>query len=188
MRIRLFILISFFLLSGCIEFIAASTLTTGYIVSRKESPKQTLIDTKIQTDITAKLLFRNLHGMYSRVNVNVYSGRVLLTGYVSSMEAMQEVMEVAWASPQTKEVINEISTENEAKKRNHVMDNLIADRVKAKFMLNKNIKSFDIDLDVYDRVVYMLGSVGSEAENREAAGIAARIKGVKKVVSHLRTS
>lgn len=182
-----FTFVILFLLSGCIELVAVSTIGTGYLLARDKTVAQSMTDGKILADISGRLMIQNLHGKYSRVNVNIYDGRVLLTGYVKGKGVVKQVMATSWKVKGVKEVINEMSTDVEEKRRNIPLDNIIASRLKTKLIVDHDIESLDINIDVYDRVVFLLGKVRNDQENRQVTEIASQIKGVKKVISHLQT-
>lgn len=175
-----------FFLSGCIEFLALSAISSGYVLARDKTVKQTAIDSKILTELTAKLTVKNRNSAYRNVLVSVYKGRVLLVGHVKNEVTEQRVEKHAWDISGVVEVINELSIDEDGNTRNSMVDSYLTSRVKSRLVLSNEVDALDINVTVYNSDVYLLGTVKNEGEIRNAADLSARVRGVEKVISHLR--
>jgi len=174
-----------FLLSSCIETAAISTFSSVYLL-KKNSFKKSISDTRIVADITQKLTFNKKRSEYKNIYVNVNYGRVLISGYVKNKDVLSNAKEIIWKVKGVKEVMSEISIKKV--KRNYLYDTLLASQIKTKLMLDKKIKALDINVEVYNKEVYLMGHVSSREEVRYAAQVSSKVLGVKKVVSYLRVN
>lgn len=184
---RNFIIILLFplCLTSCIETAAISTFSSVYLL-KKNSFKKSVEDTRIVADITQKLTFNKNRSEYKNINVNVNYGRVLISGYVKNKAALSNAKEIIWKVKGVKEVMSEISIAKV--KRNYLYDALLASQIKTKLMLDNKIKALDINVEVYNKEVYLIGHVSSREEVKHAAQVSSKILGVKKVVSYLRVN
>ena len=64
-------------------------------------------------------------------------------------------------------------------------DASITSSVKTKFLKDKYIDAFDINVDTYESVVTLHGNVPSEEVKERAIKLASSVKGVKKIVTKL---
>lgn len=64
-------------------------------------------------------------------------------------------------------------------------DSAITSKVKAKYLLEKNFRSFKVSVETKDGVVILSGFVDDEATKSRAEGIAVSVKGVKAVKNGL---
>ena len=174
------ILLSLFL-SSCAETFAVSAASTAYLI-QKESIKDTISDTKITAQIFSKLKLSS----YGDVHINVSSGRVLLSGYVKDKHGLKQIKKHIWEIKGVKEVMSEVHIGKV--KRNIVKDSLLASRIKSKLIFAKEMSSLEINVEVYGGEAYLLGNLASRSEIKRAAKIAAKVYGVKKVISYLRVS
>lgn len=73
--------------------------------------------------------------------------------------------------------------QKEAKQAAH--DGAITSKVKAKYLLEKNFRSFKVSVETKDGIVILSGFVDDEATKARAERIAASVKGVKSVKNGL---
>ena len=64
-------------------------------------------------------------------------------------------------------------------------DSAITSKIKSKYLVEKNFKSFDVSVETKDGVVVLSGFVDNQATKTRAAQIAAAVKGVKSVSNGL---
>ena len=60
-------------------------------------------------------------------------------------------------------------------------DSAITSKIKSKYLVEKNFKSFDVSVETKDKIVMLSGFVDNEATKTRAEQIAKNIKGVKEV-------
>ena len=64
-------------------------------------------------------------------------------------------------------------------------DSAITTKVKSKYLLEKNFKSFKVSVETKDSIVILSGFVDDQATKNRAEQIAASVKGVKSVTNGL---
>ncbi len=165
-----------------------ATVTAAEFAKDRE-PKEVLTDIKISTGIKSEMMRQGFQKLYAKINIEVSDGRVLYTGQVDKQSEIIKAVEIAWNQKHVKEVINEIKI---AKNSNHfdlvqyTRDSLITSQIKSKTFIDNEIKFVNYNIMTLNDVVYLFGIARSEEELRKVANIAAKIRGVKKVVSHAR--
>ena len=181
-------LISSALLTGCVPVLLAGAGGTGMMFAKDRDPSVTVSDFKIASSIKTTLISKGFRELYVKINVEVFAGRVLLTGRLETEREMNDVLDIVHAQNGVLDVINEIQITNEKIAFNatqYARDSLITSQIKSKFLMNRDIKTINyIVVTNYD-IVYLFGIARSEEELNMAASIAANINGVKKVVSHV---
>jgi hypothetical protein len=64
-------------------------------------------------------------------------------------------------------------------------DGVMETSVRARLLASSHVRAVDINIEVYNGNVYLMGTARSDAELREAAQIASRVGGVRRVVSFM---
>ena len=132
----------------------------------------------------------------SEINVDTTNGVVTLTGNVDGQEARDAAIKLARDTSGVSEVKDMISVRSGAASGEapdpgrtlgeRVDDAGITVRVKARLLDDPLVKGLKIDVDTRDTVVFLTGSVGSEAERKQAIEIARTTEGVTNVQANLR--
>ena len=132
----------------------------------------------------------------SEVNVDTTNGVVTLTGNVDGQEARNAAMKLARDTSGVSDVKDMISVRSgsasgEAPDPSRTLGERVDDagitlRVKARLLDDPLVKGLQIDVDTRDTVVFLTGSVGSEAERKQAIEIARSTEGVTNVEANLR--
>ena len=132
----------------------------------------------------------------SEINVDTTNGVVTLTGNVDGQEARNAAMELARDTSGVSDVKDMISVRSgsasgEAPDPSRTLGERVDDagitlRVKARLLDDPLVKGLQIDVDTRDTVVFLTGSVGSEAERKQAIEIARSTEGVTNVEANLR--
>jgi hyperosmotically inducible protein len=180
---KLLLIFTLFTFNSCVEAVALATYGTVYYAQKDKTVKESVTDSKI-TRAVKKQLKKSNKKNYRKVKVNTYEGRVLLSGSVLKNVSVEKIAQITWKTSGVKEVMNEVR--KQGYRRSHVRDAYLALRIKTKLLLNKEIKSTDIDVEVYNGEVILLGEQNSRAAIEKSAKIAARVRGVKKVTSLLK--
>jgi len=131
----------------------------------------------------------------SEINVDTTKGVVTLTGNVDSQDAKDRALRLAQETSGVRAVTDMISVRvgsasGEAPDPNrtvgeHIDDAGITMRVKGRLLDDPLVKGLKIDVDTRDGVVYLTGSVPSEAERKQAIQLARTTEGVKNVEANL---
>lgn len=191
-RFRLFKIILFcaqlHLVTSCAPAIFTGATASTLEFAKDRSAGETISDIKIETRIKTTLLAKHFKQLYTRVNVKVMQGRVLLTGVIPQKEYAIQVIEIAWNQPGVTEVINELQVDTKANNFNLVQytrDAMITTQIKSQLMVSKkDIKFINYTIITINDIVYIFGIARSEEELEKVANISANINGVQKVISH----
>ena len=175
---------SMLLNAGCgILIPMAATTTAGMVALDERSSGELIDDSVIITKIKSEFSKNNASNLLTKIGVNSYEGRVMLTGTLKDSEYVDEAVRRAWVVHGVKEVINELVVAPTPK--NKANDIWISSQIKTKFLLEKHFDSLNYQYDVNDAIVYLLGVAQNQDELERAIRICSNIKGVIKVVNHV---
>lgn len=172
-------------LTACEAIILGGAAKVGAVVAEERTVGEAVDDTAIWSEIKSLYLQKNVNSIFSGINVEVKQGRVLLTGQVTNPQDRVEAVRLAWQPTGVQEVINEIQITDKASLSDAANDVWINTQVAAKLLVEKNVKSVNYSVDTINGIVYLLGVAQNEWEMNQAALVASRVKGVKRVVSHV---
>ena len=173
-------------LSGCTAVAIggatyATTTAVGTIIDRRTTGTvldDKLLEKKLSFEISQKLGKET----DSHVTVTCYNRRVLLTGEISSQQAKETVSKVAAESTGVREVINELSVQENASLFERMGDSTIATKVRTRIVANQQVEINQMKIAVDRGIVYIIGILTAQ-ENKIACEIAASTSGVVRVVS-----
>ena len=172
--------------TGCAPvIIPTGVASTGVIVSQERSVNDNVRDKTILTKIKGYYAYHNINDVLLKVNVNVFEGRVMLTGSVISEIYVRQAEEWIWSINGVKEVINEIVVEPNYAIQHTVEDKWIESQIDTKLFLEKSIQTANYIVKVNSSIVYLLGVAQNEKELNSVLRIVSRTNGVKKVVNHV---
>jgi len=180
-----------FSLNACVETVVVGAIATGVMVAQEKSASQTKDDLLIFTKINQKLAKIEKDEEFKHVEVKVYEGRVILLGKVPNKQVGKKAVDIAWDVKGVKEVANETIIyidKNPSKVRyasSITKDAVINSRVKTKLAMKKDIKAVNYDVETIDGIVYLMGVAQDRYELEKSTKIASKVKGVKKVISHV---
>ncbi len=140
-----------------------------------------LDDNQLQTIISVNLRKHGRELARSRVNVKSFNNVVLLTGEVPSRSAKELAGDTTRSISKVRQVHNELAVKSRSTFASRVNDNWIRIKVRAQLLFNRDIESERVRVIVDNRVVYLMGLL-SRNEADLVSDLAARVKGVEKVV------
>lgn len=174
------------LLAGCAVAAVGGAGTVGYTGAQERTIGSAVDDTVIDAEIHSRFVQKDVNDLFFNVGVEVSEGRVLLTGSVKNPESRVEAVRIAWQPKGVKEVINEIQVTDKSSLKDVAKDTWITAQVKSKLLFGKKIKSINYSVETVNGVVYLMGLAENENELSRATNAASTVKGVVKVVSHVR--
>ena len=179
------LLVSFmFSATGCAVLIpVAATTTAGGIALSDRSTGEIVDDTSIVTKIKTEFARSDYNNLLTKISINAYEGRVMLTGTLKSQSYVDEAVKISWSIHGVKEVINELVIAEISK--NKALDLWISSQIKTKFLLEKNFDSLNYSYDVNDQVVYLIGVAKSQDEMDRSLNIASSVSSVSRVVNYV---
>ena len=173
-------------LSGCTTISIGAGIGGGYTAFRDKKLGDSINDSKIDIEIKERL-YKIDHKLQSDVSAVADRGCVLLTGVVSNPEYVSIAEKEAWAVNGVIEVNNHI-TVGEFSASDLVKDNYITTACKTALLSRKNVKSVNYKIKTYASIVYVLGIARSDDELKIALDAIQKVKGVKKVVSYVKSN
>ncbi len=172
-------------LSGCAGVAVGAGATAAVAASQDRGLGGAIDDTKIRAEIDG-LWFRSSYKIFSKVDLNIMEGRVMLTGAVPSEAMRNEAVRLTWQAAGVREVIDDIVViPGGVSLAQGTHDELVEEKLKADLLLDKHIDNINYDIDVVNGVIYLLGIAKNQAELDRVLAYARSISGVKQVVNHV---
>jgi osmotically-inducible protein OsmY len=173
-------------LAGCnpaVAILGAGAVATTAAVQERPVDRK-VSDVETEATINANLA-RESAELFRRVGVEVVEGNVLLSGAVSRQDHRMRVEELAWAAPGTRAVANELTIDGDPSFARFSEDLWITTQLRGRLLADGDIMSVNYNIETHRGVVHLIGIARSQAELDKVTGIAARVPGVKQVVSHV---
>ncbi|MEQ8404613.1 MAG: BON domain-containing protein [Oceanicaulis sp.] len=123
-----------------------------------------------------------------QIDVEITEGVMLLTGSAPRAEDRLYAECLAWSAPGVRSVANEIEVGEWRSARELAADQLITQRVRARLVQDRQIRSTNFNIETRESSVYLLGYARSRAEADRAAEHAALSAGVERVVDLVRVT
>ncbi len=174
------------LLSGCVQAILATVAEVGLSVAQERTVGDAVDDAGIMLQIKEAYLQKDVNELTTAVSIEVIEGRVFLTGSVHDPATRINAVRLAWQPKGVKEVINEIQVSKNRGLKQIAKDNGISSQISGKMLLNEDIKSINYSIETVNQIVYVMGIAQNADESELVTDIARTVKGVKRVVSHVR--
>ena len=172
-------------LSSCSALVGVGS-AVGVAAVQERGIKGRATDLQIEALILKDFLERGFK-MTSAIGVEVYDGRVLLTGLTKNTQVSDEAVRIAWKTRGVKKVINEIQLEKVGTIADFAHDTWITTKLKSRMTFDKNIIAVNYLVETVNRSVYLLGIAQDAGELRRVVGHASSIDGVRDVISdHVR--
>ncbi len=162
---------------------AAATVATA--ASEERGLGGVADDAAIQAQINALWLEHDF-AMYRAVDMTVREGRVLLTGEAPTPKARVDAVRLAWRADGVKTVINEIKVDDTSTLVDQGADMAIAKKMETRLLFDRRVRSINYSVDVVNGTLYLMGVAQSRDHLDRAIGYARDMRGVRRVVSHVR--
>ena len=170
---------------GCTSLAIGAAGTTAVAAAQERTIGDAIDDTVIYTSVNHYLLQADID-LFRDVGVKVVEGKVLLTGSVPTPQDRIEAVRLAWQVDGVKEVLNEIQVTDASGVVDYATDSWISVQVKTKLLFDRDIRAINYSIETVNGSVYMIGIARDAAELKRATNHARTIKGVRKVISHVR--
>jgi len=174
-------------LSGCapVGIAAGAGATVGVAAAQEGGLKGATTDAAIRVQIT-DLWLKQGFDLYRRLSMTVKEGRVLITGSVPTPDMRVDAVRLAWQADGVKQVINEITIENDAGVKAYVTDSWITSDLKTHMMFDKYVQSINYSIETVNGTVFLMGIAQDQKELDRVLDYARNTKYVKNVVSYVR--
>jgi hyperosmotically inducible protein len=163
-----------FVISGC-----AGSQKTG------ENPVSGVVDDSTITSRVNHEMLKDDVVKARQIDVDTVGGHVILTGVVATREESNRAVQIARNVPAVKSVTNNIQI-GERSFGDVWTDNVISNKIKAKLIAEPEVRSLNIDVDVYLGVVTLTGIVSTKYQKDRAIQISRSTDGTVKVIDNLK--
>ena len=171
-------------LNACGAVVGAGA-TIGVAAAQERGVKGRAKDLRLEALILKKYLESGLK-LTTTVGVEVYKGRVLLTGATNSLKMADKAIKLAWQVSGVKEVINEIQLEKGTTVSDYAHDTWITTQLKSKLALDKTILAINYAVETVNRTVYLIGIAQDQKELSRVVAHATDINRVINVINHVK--
>ena len=180
------VFLSLFFLSSCTPtgVVLSAGATAGVAAYEERDIKGAAKDLGIRVEINNRWLSAGLE-LYNLVSLQVYEGRVLLTGHVPNNEMADRAVRLSWQPEYVREVINEIQVSRDIGIETFARDALINARLDSALLFAKNIQSINYSTRSVAGTIYLLGIAKNQEELDLVLQVARNIPDVKNVISHV---
>ena len=178
------LLSSLVLLQGCIAAVGAGAAYTGYQATQERGLGGAVSDATIKSAIVAS------YGRYNAalndgLDIEVYEGRVLLTGRLPTQELHDQAVRTAWKVNGVKQVYDEIKLGPVASTGDDLSDGWISTRLRNELVWDGDVRSVNFTVTTSEHVVYIIGSARTKAELDRVTAYARNVPNVRRVVSYV---
>lgn len=171
--------------SGCAPAVfSGAAVTGGYMLGGDERSAGQILD---DSSITAKINLKMTDDAAVKgrnIDVDTIDGRVLLTGMVDSEWEAERAVNIARKVPGVKEVRNNLQVGTRSFKQ-VVADKVIFSKIRKMLIQEPNFRSLNIDVDVYNGVVTLTGTVKEAGQKDRVIEIAQATKGTVSIVDNI---
>ena len=172
-RIALLALVAF-ALAGCVGV----ALTT-----QERSLSSAVDDFNTRTELNARLLGESA-SLFANVSTTVIEGRVHLSGTVPTNEERLTAIRLAWATPNVREVVNDIEVTETGGLGDVARVRWISTQVRSRILTDGAIKDINYTIDTQNKVVYVHGIAQSQTELDRVIAHARGVPDVRRVVNY----
>jgi hyperosmotically inducible protein len=163
-----------FAISGC-----AGSQKTG------ENPVSGVVDDSTITSRINHEMLKDDVVKARQIDVDTVGGHVTLTGVVATGKESVRAAQIARTVPAVKSVTNNIQI-GERSFGDVWTDNVISNKIKAKLIAEPEVRSLNIDVDVYLGVVTLTGIVSTKYQKDRAVQISRSTEGAIKVIDNIK--
>ena len=182
--ITLFVLTGVLALSGCSAVVGAGA-GVGVAAVQERGIKGKTQDIRLEALVLNKFLNAGLE-LATMIGVEVYEGRVMLTGATRDEKLFDEAVKLAWQVNGVKDVINEIQLDKNATTIDFARDAWITTQLKSNLTFDPDIMAINYVVETVKGKVYLIGIAQNQTELDRVIAHASAIKHVINVISHVR--
>lgn len=174
-------------IAGCSALGVATTAGAvgGIAAAREGGLTQSATDTRIALEIN-DLWFKYDIAAFSKLNLTVDQGRVLVTGVVQDPDMRVEAVRLAWQPKGVAQVINEVRVEESDGISGYARDSWITSRLRSKLIFDRDVQSINYSIDTVKSTVYLMGIAQDQAELNKVIAHARETGYVKQVISYVK--
>ncbi|MCK5373659.1 MAG: BON domain-containing protein [Alphaproteobacteria bacterium] len=172
-------------LSSCTGIMVGLGAAVGTAAVQEGGISRAASDARIQVDINERWFKYNVN-MFTKLDLTVNQGRVLITGVVQDPEHRVQAVRLAWQPTGVVQVINEAKVADSEGFIGFAKDTWITGRVRTSLIMDRDVESINYSIDTVQGSVYLMGFAQDQGELNHVIEIARTIGGVKRVVSYVK--
>ncbi|MDR2645687.1 MAG: BON domain-containing protein [Holosporaceae bacterium] len=143
-------------------------------------------DTELQAKINHALVNYSDGELFSKVELSLKHGMVVVIGYVDDESQHDKILEIVRSVKGSAEIFDEIHIENTPDAADIASDSSITSRLKSSFLFDSNISALNYDVTTVKGIVYICGTALTKFERDIVLNHARSAAGVKKVVAYVK--
>ena len=171
-------------LNACGAVVGAGA-TIGVAAAQERGVKGRAQDLRLEALILKNYLESGLK-LTTTISVEVYKGRVLLTGATKNIQLADHAVKLAWKVTGVKEVINEIQLNKGTTVSDFAHDTWITTQLKSKLALDKTVLAINYAVETVNRTIYLIGIAQDQNELSRVVDHANGINRVINVINHVK--
>ncbi len=181
------VLVSGLVLSSCtmVGLATGVAAKAGIAASQEGGLSRAASDLRIQTQINDAWFTYSVEA-FTKLDMTVNQGRVLLTGVVQNPEHRVEAVRLAWQPKGVKQVINEIAVAESDGIMGFARDAWISGRLRTGITFDRDVQSINYTIDTVQGTIYLMGVAQNQAELNRVIERARTIGDVRRVVSYVK--
>ena len=171
-------------LGGCAGVVIGGGAAVGTAAYQERGVRGVARDLATATKLRTKLLDTG-EAYVTGVGIEVYEGRVLLTGILEKEPMRAAAVKLAWKTEGAKDVINEIQI-GQSSLRDIARDSWITAQLKTKITFDKKILAINFSIETVNGIVYLIGIAQDQGELDRILTHGRGIDYVRRIISHVR--
>ncbi len=171
-------------LSGCASAVIGGGAAVGTAAYQERGIQGVARDMATATRMRTRFLDTG-QAYVTGVGVEVYEGRVLLTGTLADENMRATAVGLAWKTDGVKDVINEIQIGKETL-RDWAKDSWITAQLHSKITFDQKILAINYSIETVNRIIYLIGIAQNQVELDRVIAHARTINYVSRVITHVR--
>ncbi len=171
-------------LGGCAGVVIGGGAAVGTAAYQERGVRGVARDLATATKLRTKLLETG-EAYVTGVGIEVYEGRVLLTGILEKEPMRAAAVNLAWKTEGVKDVINEIQI-GQSSLRDIARDSWITAQLKTKITFDNKILAINFSIETVNGIVYLIGIAQDQGELDRILTHGRGIDYVRRIISHVR--
>lgn len=171
-------------LQGCVGAVIGAGATVGTAAMEERGIAGVTDDAALRIRLNGLFSGKD-ERLWRKVGLQVYMGRVLLTGAVETEYMRAEAVRLAWSAEGVKEVINEMQIAQSGGATGFARDTWITTQLKSALLFDKDVSSINYSVESVGGTVYLIGLAQDRAELNRVMNHARGMSYVKKVVNYV---
>ena len=171
-------------LGGCAGVVIGGGAAVGTAAYQERGVRGVARDLATATKLRTKLLDAG-EAYVTGVGIEVYEGRVLLTGTLEKEPMRAATVKLAWKTEGVKDVINEIQI-GQSSLRDIARDSWITAQLKTKITFDKKILAINFSIETVNGIVYLIGIAQDQGELDRILAHGRGIDYLRQIISHVR--